>query len=955
MKRRCLGFLLVIFLYGAYVSTPAFAATIFEETFSSGLSGWQITADSGNTVTTELDAADPARNQLLKIYYSGAGFAGATRSLGNNFTGYVSFELYDYGQNATQGTLVYVANAANKYIGVGVNNNFSGTNLVYRINDQNIDSGIPRFATGGYHTITIFVSPSKGAWAEVDGISLYFKGRERSMTSATTAGLETPTWVSTPYNAYFDNVIAGTLATDQNLPTDVPVALPLNFQTSGNRQVADLSGTWNIKPASRPLVFSPASASFAPQNYPYQPISVPGYWRRTFSETVNYVEASYSNALQTLDNPYPYWHGSVWYAVRITPGQSLQGKNISFQFAAVAAKADVYINGQLVGSHTGMYDPFAFDIGQQLVYGQMNTIIMRITDSEQLEQPPTIGYGVYDHLAGGIWQPVKIVASYPVHITQVRSHTPSLDEANVGVDIKNSGSATTAVVRAEILNSAGQVLKSVSSSAFAINPGQNLTQNLALAQITGILPWSPESPQLYDLRVSILQNGNVIDQITKTIGFRTFSVSGNKFSLNGQEYFLRGVSIAAHGRTPNDPTFIHNFIARVKETGANAIRFSAYPASELWLDETDSTGLLVAYDLVANHQMSLSQAQAETANIIKNISTHPSLAIITLANENILFSPGNESLRTYYNGLANFLKTSVSPNHVYLTDAGCQSFNYVNLPPAPVSQYGGNFADICGTSDITDTHRYFMWYRYDPNNPLALKDANDPTFIPSTVSMFNTLLDNLFSYASTKPHTFSEFGGAYTDEQGNFWPSFPDGYWGLPVDSQQSLDAIGASPVRPTAALDYQSQVFTQTTQALLARRTNSRLAGIFIHGFDYALYNAFNIDWNSLQSWYVAAYSPPCRSNAPCITAGNWANHATLEPKPAFFALKQIYSALVPSPFPTPAATPRPTPSPSPSFTVAQLKTLLQNYLTNDDSPYFPGDNKANILDAGHVIRWIN
>ncbi len=48
-------------------------------------------------------------------------------------------------------------------------------------------------------------------------------------------------------------------------------------------------------------------------------------------------------------------------------------------------------------------------------------------------------------------------------------------------------------------------------------------------------------------------------------------------------------------------------------------------------------------------------------------------------------------------------------------------------------------------------------------------------------------------------------------------------------------------------------------------------------------------------------------------------------------------------------------TPIPSPSFTFSQLKSLLSNYLTNQDSQYFPKENKVNMLDAGYVVKWIN
>lgn len=46
--------------------------------------------------------------------------------------------------------------------------------------------------------------------------------------------------------------------------------------------------------------------------------------------------------------------------------------------------------------------------------------------------------------------------------------------------------------------------------------------------------------------------------------------------------------------------------------------------------------------------------------------------------------------------------------------------------------------------------------------------------------------------------------------------------------------------------------------------------------------------------------------------------------------------------------------PSPSPSFTLADLKTLLQNYEGEVDNIYQPVDNKVNMLDSGYVMKWL-
>ena len=106
-----------------------------------------------------------------------------------------------------------------------------------------------------------------------------------------------------------------------------------------------------------------------------------------------------------------------------------------------------------------------------------------------------------------------------------------------------------------------------------------------------------------------------------------------------------------------------------------------------------------------------------------------------------------------------------------------------------------------------------------------------------------------------------------------------------------------------------------------------------------------------------VSSCSPPnCYLNELYCTAE--APNSELIPCPSL-CLEGTCNISTPTPTPTtPTITPTPfptsIPSPSPSFTFPQLKTLLQNYLSTQDSQYFPIESKVNILDGNYVMRWI-
>ena len=130
------------------------------------------------------------------------------------------------------------------------------------------------------------------------------------------------------------------------------------------------------------------------------------------------IESALSGIMEESDNQ------CYWYRRTLTIPESMKGKNILLHFDAVDWEATVYVNGKKVGSHTGGYDPFYFDITSALTDGGEQEIAVYIHDNTGAEGQPKgkqalNKWGCWYTPVSGIWQTVWLEPVNPVHITRL--------------------------------------------------------------------------------------------------------------------------------------------------------------------------------------------------------------------------------------------------------------------------------------------------------------------------------------------------------------------------------------------------------------------------------------------------------------------------------------------------------------------------------------------------------
>ena len=291
---------------------------------------------------------------------------------------------------------------------------------------------------------------------------------------------------------------------------------------------------------------------------------------------------------------------TLWYHRTFEVEQAFPEGRTLLHFGAVDWKCKAFLNGEHIGEHIGGYDPFTFDITEALQEGT-NTLVLAVqdpSDSEPIQRGKQVldpGFIWYTTVSG-IWQTVWLEFVPQTYIETLQI-TPEFDDDSVTIQVqvnpKNSGMRFVA----EVFDRGERV-----ASADAC-PGETLTLSIADPK-----SWSPENPFLYDLTVSLLENGDRIDQVQSYFGMRKYSLAPDaqgrlRFCLNNQPYFLYGPLDQGYWPdglyTPPIDEAMRWEIDFIKKAGFNMLRKHIKVEPARYYTHCDRAGVIVWQDMIS--------------------------------------------------------------------------------------------------------------------------------------------------------------------------------------------------------------------------------------------------------------------------------------------------------------------------------------------------------------------
>lgn len=289
---------------------------------------------------------------------------------------------------------------------------------------------------------------------------------------------------------------------------------------------------------------------------------------------------------------------ALWYRRTIDVSKSSDQRQL-MNFEAVDYACEVFINGQSVGTHVGGHTPFSIDITDAVRHGQ-NELIVRVEDATegyQLRGKQVLDpRGIWYTQVSGIWQTVWLETVAASHLVDLNIRTDA-----------NEGSITIAP-EIEGRNQVAQIRVAVKEGETTIGMTEGSAQELKIELASPKL-WSPSSPHLYDLEVSLLDSsGKVVDQVQSYAGIRTVGkvqdADGHwRFTLNGDVIFHWGPLDQGWWpdgllTPPSDEAMLFD-IQWLKQAGFNMIRKHIKVEPRRYYYHCDRLGMMVWQDHVS--------------------------------------------------------------------------------------------------------------------------------------------------------------------------------------------------------------------------------------------------------------------------------------------------------------------------------------------------------------------
>lgn len=415
-----------------------------------------------------------------------------------------------------------------------------------------------------------------------------------------------------------------------------------------------------------------------------------------------------------------YRAGIAWYTREFkTPAQD---RNIYLQFNAVNREADVYLNGQHIGSHVGGYSAFRFKINEFLRSDGLNKLVVKVKNYPRLEanSPPNRADFTF---FGGIYRPVSLLITDRLHISPLDHASlgsylkqESVDEEKADLEVKtliknDSDRTRDFEVRVRILNDASELVTSASET-YQLKPSDQLTSILNMRVENPRLWQGIEDPYLYTVHTDILKKRKVldifkkrkvVDRVTQKLGLRYYHVDPDKgFFLNGKYLKLRGVN--RHQDRLNKGWAISDEdtaedIQIMLEMGVNSVRLAHYQQSQKIYDLCAEKGIIVYaeipfVDYMQDNTEYFENAFQQMRELIRQNFHHSSILFWGIGNETKEAPTGAPSVK---------LLKELEPLVKQEDDSRLTIYAHNGSPTDPMVY----------VSDVVGWNRYYGWYGGD--------------------------------------------------------------------------------------------------------------------------------------------------------------------------------------------------------------------------------------------------
>lgn len=462
----------------------------------------------------------------------------------------------------------------------------------------------------------------------------------------------------------------------------------------------------------------------------------------------------------------------VWYHTTFTTSKSWNEKDVLLHFGGVDWKTEVWINDILIGSHTGGYTPFHFNITPFLNQTEQK-ITVKVWDptdegpqprGKQVNKPEGIWYTPVT----GIWQTVWLEPVAKKHIEKIKT-IPEIDNNLIKITADVTGAIYGDILEVSVYDGTRLI-----SSAKA-----NVRETLEIP-IKNPKLWSPESPFLYRTHLKLISGDLIVDDVKSYFAMRKISKKRDdngivRMQLNNKDYFQFGPLDQGWWpdglyTAPTDEALKYD-IVKTKALGFNMIRKHVKVEPARWYTHCDEIGILVWQDM-------------------PNGDDGPTwIGHDYYDGSEFLRTPGSEAIyRTEWKEIM---------DHLY---------SYPSIVMwVPFNEAWGQFKTV----EIAE------WTKaYDPSRLVNAASGGNHYRIGDVLDLHNYPGPKLYLYDAERVTVLGEYGGIGLALQGHLWNA--DKNWGY-IQFKNSKETTAeyikyANELKKLIKVGFSAAVYTQTT-----------------------------------------------------------------------------------------------------------------------------------------------
>ena len=462
----------------------------------------------------------------------------------------------------------------------------------------------------------------------------------------------------------------------------------------------------------------------------------------------NFVNLPHSwNAIDGQDGGNDYFRGTATYAKVLSKDDLPEADRYYIEIRGANSSADLYVNGKKLAHHDGGYSTWRCDITEEINYETMLVITVDNAANNTV-YPQVADFTFY----GGLYRDVNIIGVSESHFDLSYYGGPGVkvtpivngSAANVEVEVYVTNGKLGQTLTYTLLDAEGNEVATASG-----------TDTKANFTIENAHLWNGrKDPYLYTAKVTLEEEGKILDTVTTRFGCRSFSIDPDKgFILNGEAYPLRGVS------RHQDRWGIGNALLRehheediayICEMGATTIRLAHYQHDQYFYDLCDEAGLVIWAEIpyISQH---MATGRENTISQMKELITqnynHPCIVVWGLSNEITMKGEKDPDL---------------IENHHILNDL-CHEMDKTRLTTMAVVFMCPMDAEYLNIPDSVSYNHYFGWYGGDTtmNGPWFDKFHAMHPQLPIGISEYGCEALNW--------HTSKPTQGDYTEEYQAFY------------------------------------------------------------------------------------------------------------------------------------------------------------------------------------------